>query len=71
MCVFVQSQRFMAKRKPNYMDLFKVVFCRPGVENGESASCPAVLFWCRPIADVVVQEERLTQPCDGRRGEEK
>lgn len=30
-------------------------------ENGESASCP-LLFWCRPITGVVVEEERLTQP---------
>lgn len=36
-------------------------FLRPGGENGESASC-LLLFWCRPIADVVVQEEGLTLP---------
>lgn len=26
------------------------------------AQLPACIFWCPPIADVVVQEERLTQP---------
>ena len=34
-----------------------VVFEKPGGENGESASCLLPL-WCRPIADVVVQEHR-------------
>lgn len=63
-CVFVQTQSFWTQRKSNYMHLFKEKGWNLFFETGgwgELASCPS-LFWCRPIADVVVQEERLTQP---------
>lgn len=72
MCVFVQSQSFSAQRKSNYMDLFKekgwnwLFFKR----NGELTSC-LLLFWCRPMADVVVQEERQPGFVMEGEGEEK
>lgn len=66
MCVFVQSQSFLAQRKPTtWIYLRKKVgtscVFETGGENGELTSCP-LLFWCCPIADVVFQEEKLAQP---------